>query len=439
MRKGTSQLTLPVIDLMLGLWRRADRDFKSKAARKAFRDTCSAVLRGELVDFPEPPEDTDRESSAWAAYVAAEDCKSVQGAIESIENVAKANRIVAAAMPTAATDESDSDEDIEMVLPYSSYRFIKRRRMADPSKDRRFKRNKTEVEIERQKQLLDDARAKSVAVMDEKRGYSLLDYGPEQTVEQEGPQEETSSHEEKGEPSGVGYMERRKKNCAPVKVAIPPLPKDYRMENEWVQNNIKSPDMLYSYVLKKTGEGVTWSGGLRKFFNSNDFWEFAFDTLSSGGWKDSETNKPISNISKYITKATIGEYVRHERTKYSIFDGKFKTGKELLDYIEMHCPAMDAKYRTEEYAEWFLHQMNDIGWRFNNGATINNLPKAMSDKFDAFLEWCKNNSANLEGLNPNQYGETLRIQKAIERGEWKPTADGKFRAIDLLKIAQKKD
>lgn len=428
-----SNFTTPLIDLIMGLWRRADRDFGTKVARKAFRETCAAVLSGKISTVPEPPEETSHDSPEWARFVAAEDCKSVKPAIDNLGKVAKMNSLIVGSMMEPAMDESDSEDEIKALAPYAQYRIAKKRRRADPSTDRRYKANKTDEERERQRQTLDDARAKSVEVLAEKRGYPLYDLDPDEPEAMEDPEE---LEEDSGD---VSYMERRKKNSAPVRVPIPPLPRDYRLENEWIKQNIKSPDMLYSYVVKKTGGGITWSGGLRKFFNSNDFWEFAFDTLSSGGWNDSETNKPICNVAKYITKATIGEYVRHERTKHSIFEGKFKTGKELLDYIEMNCSSMDVKYRTEEYAEWFLQQMNDVGWRFNNGATINNLPKAMADRFDAFQEWCKNNGSLLTGLNANQYGETLRIQKAIERGEWKPTADGKFRAIDLLKFAQKKD
>lgn len=428
-------ITAPIVDLMLGLWRRADRDFSTKVARKAFRDTCAAVLKGAVTQISEPAEDTPTDSPEWARFVAAEDCRSVKSAIDNIAAMARASRLIGGVMSGLPVDDCESDADLEMLSQFTPYKLVRRRRKSNPMTDRRYKKNKTEEELERQKRTLDEARVKSVAKMDDIRGYSLRDFEMEEETEPaQGHTEQESASEVDDEVSTVEYLERRKKNSKPKMVPLPPLPRDYRCENEWVKTNIKSPDMLYSYVAKKTGGGVTWSGGLRKFFDSNDFWEFAFDTLSSGGWCDSESNKPISNIGKYITKSTIGEYVRHERSKYSIFDGKFKTHKDLLDYIEMHCSTMDAKYRSEEYASWFLQQMTDVGWRFNNGSTINNLPKAMSENFAKFQEWCKKNGGALEGLNASQYGETLKIHKAIEKGQWKPNANGKFSALDLKKF-----
>ena len=428
METGKNRIA-PIIDLMFGLWNKADRDFKSKEARKAFRDTCMAVLRDELESAPHCDEGVSHDSPAWASQVAYEDCSSVKSAMETLSS---------SAVSTAGFyyDPEDSDSSAAEQLIRSL-----RRRKINPATDRRFKANKSarerEVQIRNLAQARQAVRAEpSVVAPDEEPSPPPPE--PTPAVPDDSSDGSDAIQTDAEQMGDAQFMARREKNSKPQVVPIPPLPRDYRKENEWIRQNIKSPDMLYTYVRKKTGGGVIWSGGLRKFFDSNDFWEFAFDTLSCGGWCDSENNKPISNVAKYITKSTIGEFVRHERSKYSIFDGKFQSGKELLEYIEMHCHMMDMKYRTEEYAEWFVHQMNEVGWRYTNGSTINNLPKAIAENFSKFEEWRATNRENLVGLNPSQYGETLRIQQAVENGEWKPMANGKFRATDLLKLVASK-
>lgn len=398
-----------IVDLMIGLWRRGDRDFSSKAARDAFRETCASVLFGEDVTIVKPLDGTSKDSPEWASYVAASDCYSLETMIETISNYVEETVIGGIISPE---DESDSDSSD------SNRNVFRRRRVRsiNPSTDKRFKSNKTKEQLDKMNESLANARVKASEVLEANRASSP-------SVQ--------STCEASEDSSEIEYESKRERNSRPKNVPLPPLPMDYRLENEWIKNNIKSPDMLYSYVRKKAGDGIRWSSGLRKYFESNDFWEFAFDTLSSGGWHDSENNRPISNVSKYITKATIEEYVRHEATKHSRFEGRFKTGKELLEYVQVHCAGIADYVKTEEYCSWFLQRMNEIGWRWNNGSTINNLPGQMTKMYDEFNGWRKINERNIVGLNPDQIGDTARLHRAIERGEWKPRANGKFSAMDL--------
>lgn len=414
--------TLAIVDLVFGLWRRADRDYSSKSARKAFRETCHRILSGEGITVLVPKEDTPCDSAEWAAYVAACDCPALKDMLDRLFEMEKERQAYLKSIAYASLEDSDSDDTFD--LPFPIWRRAKRKRTLNPDSDKRFKTNKTSTEIEQQKRQLTEARSMKAEPV-----------ATEEVVLPEEPQPEVSSLESspKSEESSVAYMEKRKKRSKPKKVPIPPLPSDYTKENEWVKENIKSPDMLYSYVLMKTGNGIMLSAGMRKYWENNDFWEFAFDTLASGGWRDSEHNRPIENISKYITKATIGEFERHEATKRSRFEGKFKNGKELLDYINLCCSSVRKELRTEEYCEWFLQKMNDMGWRWGNGATINNIPGEMSRNFPEFQEWQVKNRDHLAGLTPDQYGATVRIHKALEKGEIKPKANGKYSAMDLKK------
>ena len=399
----------PLLDLLDGLWRRADRDFPSRKSRDAFRETCFAVLRGKSIMGIEPDENTPRDSEEWAKFVAACDCKGFGSILASMSDLV----IEKAKAEAMCIDDSDSStlgsisEDIRLS---DIQRATKR---INQQTDRRFKANQTAEQRAQQRKNLEYARAKAEEVRMAAREYA----------------EDVSSSES----SDVEYTEKRKKNSRPNKVPLPDLPVDYKKENEWVRKNIKSPDMLYSYVRAKAGDGIRWSSGMRKYFDNNDFWEFAFDTLSSGGWCDSEFNRPICNVSKYITKVIIDEFSRHEASKHSRFEGKFKNGAELLEYIKVHCSGIRPELQTEAYCSWFLQRMNDIGWRWNNGSTINNIPGQMAKLFDEFKQWCATNKSSLVGLNDNQYGETLRIQSAIASGEWKPRANGKFSALDLKK------
>lgn len=434
-KKGQSIIE-PVVDLVVGLWRRADRDFAKKGARDAFRETCSAVLRGEIPEeVVVPSESTPRDSAEWAQYVAYCDCAGLRTMLESMSDMVSDD---SGQILLQGGDESDSDADsFEGFLPLP-YRIKRRKpRMLNPATDKRFKVNKTAAQIEQMQKRLEQARVKATEVLDANRGVVPAQEQQDSITESDGSSSpDDSSTVPSDESSDIEYLAKRPKNSRPKKVPLPPLPMDYRMENEWIKNNIKSPDMLYSYVRMKSGDGIRWSSGMRKYFESNDFWEFAFDTLSCGGWHDSEHNRPICNVSKYITKVTIEEYSRHEATKHSRFEGRFKTGRELLDYIQLSCSGMRDELKTEEYCSWFLQKMNDCGWRWNNGSTINNIPGMMSQMYKDFTAWCEKNDQNLTGLNPSQYGETLRIQNAIERGDWKPRENGKFCAMDLLKLAK---
>ena len=435
----------PVLDLVMGLWKRSDRDFPKRAARNAFRETCYAVLRGEEVNITEPGEEVSHDSAEWARYVAASDCHGL-GAL--LSNISESDDSMSNDYGFLGMEDSDSPADFDN-NNLGIYK-VKRRKMqrVNPATDRRFKTNKTRDQIEKMQKNLEQARVKANEVFEAHKGIvpETIDIPKEESHSNaimdsadEPPQTESISTTPITEEStGIEYMEKRGKNSRPQIVPLPRLPMDYRLENEWIKNNIKSPDMLYSYVRMKAGDGIKWSSGLRKFYESNDFWEFAFDTLSCGGWHDSEHNRPICNVSKYITKVVIEEYSRHEATKHSRFEGKFESGAALLDYVKTSCSGIREELLTEEYCSWFLQKMNDCGWRWNNGATINNIPGQMSRLYDEFTEWCKNNSSSLAGLNANQYGETLRIQSAIESGAWKPRANGKFCAMDLLKIAKKK-
>lgn len=430
MESKGQQIIFPVVDLLMGLWRRSDREFDKNGARRAFRETCYAVLRGETIEVAEPSEDTPHDSPEWARYVAACDCKGIG---ELLEGVSEA--ITESSRSYVISDDSDSDaETVEGFFPCRIRR--KKRQKINPATDRRFKANKTATQITKMHKDLEYARGKATEVFEANRGITIP--LPEESSSTESDaslvQEKTATtvtEDVSDISSDVEYQEKRPKNSRPQIVPIPPLPTDYRMENEWIKKHIKSPDMLYTYVRKKSGDGIRWSSGMRKYFENNDFWEFAFDTLSSGGWHDSEYNRPINNVSKYITKVTIEEFSRHEATKHSRFEGKFKNGKELLEYVEIHCYGMNNEYRTEEYCEWFLQRMNDIGWRWNNGSTINNIPAQMSKMYEEFKEWRRINERNLAGLNANQIGDTARVHRAIERGEWKPRANGKFSAMDL--------
>lgn len=428
-RKG-QKIISPIVDLVMGLWRRSDRDFDKKGARRAFRETCYAVLRGETIESAEPSESTPHDSPEWARYIAASDCKGIRELIEGVSEI-----ISARTMSCVISEDSDSDtETVEGFFPCSIRR--KKRKTLNPSTDRRFKANKTAVQITKMQKDLEYARGKAAEVFEANRGITIPLPEDASSTESDTSCEQGMAPAHGTEDaveisSNVEYQEKRPKNSRPQIVPIPPLPMDYRMENEWIKKHIKSPDMLYTYVRRKSGDGIHWSNGMRKYFESNDFWEFAFDTLSSGGWHDSEYNRPINNVAKYITKVTIEEFSRHEATKHSRFEGKFKDGKELLEYVETHCRGMNSEYRTEEYCEWFLQRMNDIGWRWNNGATINNISAQMSKMYDEFKDWRRDNERNLAGLNPNQIGDTARVHRAIERGEWKPRANGKFSAMDL--------
>ena len=102
---GTKIIT-PVIDLIMGLWRRSDRDFDKKGARRAFRETCYAVLRGEVLEIPEPSEDTPHDSPAWARYVAACDCKGISALLDGISDA-----ITASSRQYLISDDSDSDAE----------------------------------------------------------------------------------------------------------------------------------------------------------------------------------------------------------------------------------------------------------------------------------------------------------------------------------------
>ena len=434
MGKRGQSIIEPVVDLVVGLWRRADRDFAKKGARDAFRETCSAVLRGEIPEEIEvPSEDTPRDSAEWAQYVAYSDCAGLRTMLESISDMVSDGD----GQIFIHGDESDSDTDsFEGFVPLPCRIKRCKPRMLNPATDKRFKVNKTPEQIEHMHKTLEHARVKASEVLDASRGISFQCQADSDMESDCNSSQQEPTAVQSDESSDIEYLAKRPKNSRPKKVPLPPLPTDYRMENEWIKNNIKSPDMLYSYVRMKSGDGIRWSSGMRKYFESNDFWEFAFDTLSCGGWHDSEHNRPICNVSKYITKVTIEEYSRHEATKHSRFEGKFKTGKELLDYVQLSCSGMREELKTEEYCSWFLQKMNDCGWRWNNGSTINNIPGMMSQMYKEFTEWCEKNGQNLTGLNPSQYGETLRIQNAIERGDWKPRENGKFCAMDLLKLGK---
>lgn len=430
MEQKSKEIITPIIDLLMGLWRRADRDYDKKGARRAFRETCYEVIRGNTLEIAEPNEDTPHDSPIWARYVAACDCKGVGEILEGIASIIAESRNT-----YIDNDDSDSDDG-----PYDEFLSGNRKkRQTNPTTDRRFKANKSVAERRKMQRDLKYARGKAIEVFEANRGNTIPlpdeidDSEPYQTQEEF---HNTFIPEESDISSDIEYQEKRPKNSRPQMVSLPPLPTDYRMENEWVKKYIKSPDMLYTYVRRKSGDGIRWSSGMRKFYENNDFWEFAFDTLSCGGWNDSINNRPISNVARYITKVIIEEFSRHEASKHSRFEGKFKTGRELLEYIETHCRGMKNEYKTEEYCEWFLQKMNDIGWRWNNGSTINNIPSQMTKMFDEFRDWRTKNERNLVGLNPNQIGDMARVHRAIERGEWKPRANGKFCAMDLKGLLQ---
>lgn len=110
-------------------------------------------------------------------------------------------------------------------------------------------------------------------------------------------------------------MNRNKTEQTPVLIILPPLPSDYKEENEWVRKNIKNLHGLYTYVYKKTSGWITWGEWLRDICSRYDFWDFAYDTISSNGWCDKETKKPISNISKYISAFIIKEFLGNQKIK----------------------------------------------------------------------------------------------------------------------------
>ena len=82
-REGREILT-PVLDLIMGLWQRADRDFKNKQSREAFRAICYAEILGENVNIPEPSANEPRDSVEWARYVASTDYKGIGKIIEGM-------------------------------------------------------------------------------------------------------------------------------------------------------------------------------------------------------------------------------------------------------------------------------------------------------------------------------------------------------------------
>lgn len=415
MRNERREFLNSIIDIVQSLWQRAESDYTDPQQRIDFLNTCFSILRGdEVPSIPSHTEDKFRPKIA-----AIRDCGAIRQLIEKSFNFVDSQIEAMAYRYDFESDDSGTG--------ISTARISRRRRSINPDTDKRFRANKTPEQIAKMENNLAKARKLYDSSSDVKSTVKQINIVPATEVADDDLDLSPSD-------SSDSYAEKRSRNSHPRKVALPELPVDYKQENEWIKANIKNPDMLYSYVRKKAGDGIRWSSGLRKYFESNDFWEFAFDTLSSGGWHDSEHNRPISNVSKYITKVIIEEYSRHEATKNSRFDGKFKTGKELLEYIEVHCHSMNSDYKQEEYCEWFLQRMNDMGWRWNSGVPINNIPGQMSKMYDEYKDWCKENQRNLVGLTPAQIGDASRVYSAIQKGEWKPRANGKFSALDLKGI-----
>lgn len=439
MEKQELNIIEPIVDLVMGLWQRSDRDFNKKSSRDAFRSVCCKILKGEDIEVEEPNEDTPKDSVDWARYVAASDCKSLAILVSNMTTLL--NRSTQRVY--FCGDESDSDSEYyEGMMPFS-YGFKRRRKnKVNPSTDRRFKANKTQEQIEKQNKALALARenarqssylASGLSAPESVEPLQKVDTNPK--VDESGNNETLVQSEVEPVTQGdISYMPKRKKNSKPIMVPLPPLPTNYQEEHKWVKENIKTPDMLYSYVRKKSGDGILWSSGMRKYFDNNDFWEFAFDTLSCGGWCDSESNRPIFNIAKYITKVTIGEFDRHEASKHSRFEGKFKTGKDLLDYLSIHVLNIKPEFKEEGFCDWFVQKMNEVSWRWNNGTTINNIAGQMSRMYNDYQIWKTENAENLAGLNESQYGVAARIHKAIVTGEWKPQANGKYSAMDMKKF-----
>lgn len=407
-------------ELCLQVYSRANDDFSQPEARDKFFRTALAVLKGDKVRAPRPADTSSRDSAPWAAYLAVRDYTG----LSAVFNAAATGAVTTCSQDRYDDDSDSSDFSWDATSGRTPSRPPVHPRMMDADGNplvwdrslgryRPLKPHPNKGNIEKMRSLSEQGVRTRMNLMDE----SLAD----------------ASSAEESEPEAVSFMERRAKGSKPKLVPIPKIP-SYDKENEFIRTHIKSSDMLYSYVVQKTGGGVRLSAGLRKYFESNDFWEFAFDTLCAGGWCDSATNRPIANIAKYLTKVIIEEYVAHEATKHSRFENKFKDAAALAEWIHFnyHGEKKDEMSKPE-FCAWFLNTMNDCGWRDFKGRPINSIPMELTKQYEKFLEWSKENKDMTVGLNPDQYEHLLNAQRAKSAGKIKPGADGKYSWQDLQK------
>lgn len=405
------------IALCKAAYERGKEDFSDPEAREAFFLTAMDAMSGKGVAAVKPSRKTSRDSVEWARYVAARDYSGI-GDVFVLSGIGERQ----------TAEETDwSDDSSESEWQDDFLRAKPRRRPSHP----RYIDENGEV-------FVWDAKAKAyrpIKPHPNKGNTEKMKQMSEQGVLVRQGYDDSSAQEEAPleEPDTISYMERRKKGCKPQKVKIPPIP-SYDKENEYIRENIKNSDMLYSYVCMKTGGGVRLSAGLRKYFDSNDFWEFAYDTLCAGGWCDSATNRPIANIAKYITKVIIEEYVAHEATKHSRFENKWKTPEELSEWIHFNYNGEKKdEIAKPEFCAWFLNTMNDCGWRDYKGRPINSIPMELTKQYEKYVEWARANQDMTIGLNPDQYVHLMNAQKAKAEGKIKPQSNGKYSWQDLQK------
>lgn len=417
MPRDTQNIFQKFAALCEAAYNRSREDFSAEEARDAFFKTALSAMRGECTAVAKPDRSTSRDSIEWATYVAARDYSNIGEVF-----------VLAERQDKSVEDRWDSDDSSSDGWQ-DDFLKAKPRRPSHP-------------------RYIDDNG--NVFVWDYKeKGYRPIKPHPnkgnaakmkalsEQGVNtRKGLDDPTTSADDMTTPDesdSISYMERRKKGSRPNKVKIPPIP-SYDKENEYIRENIKNSDMLYSYVCQKTGGGVRLSAGLRKYFENNDFWEFAFDTLCAGGWCDSATNRPIANIAKYLTKVIIEEYVAHEATKHSRFENKFKSAEELVEWLHFNYNGeKKEEMSTPEFCAWFLKTMNDCGWRDYKGRPINSIPMELTKQYEKYTEWAKENRELTIGINPNQYEHLMNAQKAKMEGKIKPGANGKYSWKDLQK------
>jgi len=419
MSKETPTIFKRFAELCQQVYTRSNDDFSNQEAKSKFFMTALDAILGKKVRVARPDDSISRDSVQWAVYVAQRDYSGLGEVFE------------AAVKPSAARerpswshdfqDDGDSSAGSEDEDDSESVRTRK------PSHPRRIGEDGgTEVwdksiggyrPIKPHPNKGQSDRMKTLGVLGVKQRQWISD--------------ESSSAPDESE--AISFTERRAKGSKPNLVPIPKIP-SYDKENEYIRMHIKSSDMLYSYVVQKTGGGVRLSAGLRKYFDSNDFWEFAFDTLCAGGWCDSATNRPIANIAKYITKVIIEEYTTHEATKHSRFENKFKGADDLSEWIGFNYHGeKKEEIQKPEFCAWFLKTMNDCGWRDFKGRPINSIPLELTKQYEKFVEWARDNQGMTTGINPDQYEHLMNAQRAKSEGKIKPGADGKYSWQDLQK------
>lgn len=420
MTKETPTTFQRFAELCLQVYSRANDDFSQPEARDKFFRTAIAVLKGDKVRATRPADSVPRDSSPWAAYIAVRD----YSGLGEVFDASVRERGLPSVQNRWDDDSDSSDSPWENPVGGQPTRPPVHPRMMDENGNplvwdrsigayRPMKPHPNKGNSEKMKTLSE-------------HGVRMRLNGADESSSED-------SSDKESEPAAVSFMERRAKGSKPHLVPIPKIP-SYDKENEYIRAHIKSSDMLYSYVVQKAGGGVRLSAGLRKYFESNDFWEFAFDTLCAGGWCDSATNRPIANISKYLTKVIIEEYVAHEATKHSRFENKFKNAAELAEWIHFnyHGERKD-EISKPEFCAWFLNTMNDCGWRDFKGRPINSIPMELTKQYEKYLAWSRENKDMTVGLNPDQYEHLLNAQRAKSEGKIKPGADGKYSWQDLQK------